>query len=69
MIGIFILFVYMNIIEGHSEEGSYIYRALNQEVTQMTIGFIVVLAVFLTLLVHLAGRRWKAESNQQGGQS
>lgn len=69
MITIFILFVYMNIIVEHDKEGSYIYQALNQEVTQMTIGFIIALTVFFTLLVHLAGKRWKADPNRQGGLS
>jgi neurotransmitter:Na+ symporter, NSS family len=67
LIGIFCLFINTNVIEGYQQEGSYVYKILHSSVTQMTIGFILIVTVFFTILVHLARRRWEtAELTQKG---
>jgi SNF family Na+-dependent transporter len=58
LISIFILFVYTNIIKGFDKTDSYIYKVLHNDVTQMTLGFILILVVFFTILIHLAKKNW-----------
>ena len=65
LLSIFGLFVYTNIIRDYKKEGSYVYNLLNNTETQITMTFIVVLAVFFTLMIQQAGKRWRvAEENR-----
>jgi hypothetical protein len=61
LISIFALFVHTNIIRDYKKEGSYVYNLLNNTETQITMTFIAVLAVFFTLMIQQAGKRWRTE--------
>jgi SNF family Na+-dependent transporter len=64
LIAIFYLFARKNIFQDYAQEGSYVYKVLHSHVTQLTIGFMVILIIFFTMLVHLAERRWQANDAQ-----
>lgn len=65
LLSIFGLFIYTNIIRDYAKEGSYVYNLLNNPDAQITIGFILVLTVFFTMMIHQAGKRWS--KTEEGG--
>ncbi|MCG3197551.1 MAG: hypothetical protein GHCLOJNM_02037 [bacterium] len=67
LISIFSLFIYQNLVVKATEEGSYVWRALYKHETQITLGFILILIVFFTMLVNLAGKRWREREASAGG--
>jgi len=58
LVVIFILFIWKKIYVGYAEEGSYVYNLLNHPDVHITVGFVAILAVFLGLMIYLAGKRW-----------
>jgi SNF family Na+-dependent transporter len=69
LISIFCLFIQVNIIQDAGKAGSYVFKVLHNPVTRITAGFILVLVVFFTLLVHLAGKRWRQNALVAGGEN
>jgi len=60
LISIFILFIWINILRDSGKEGSYVYKLIHDPVTQITMVFVLILAVFFTMMIQQAGKRWQA---------
>ena len=57
LVAIFVAFCKNNL----AGEGGYIQKIADNPVALLSLGFIATLVVFLLILIHIAGRRWKAE--------